>query len=578
VLLDTQVADGEVNAVPVLTSREITDECMKLSAYWEVRRRKFEDWYRLLTLDDSDLYQEDMEVVISNDPKTFFKLAVRLLAANITHSIPTDILANADEVDVSPVINMLNDLWRKLDLKSRRRGHLPWMNEFVAFLLITGWYDVLAYADHTDGAVAVARNPGECFPQFGEEGLEKHAHIYTIDYQSAVLKCKRNNWTVPNFTPRSGRAGGVRVYDYWCEDELGVWNGVVIDTLLVKPMTIESPRFTSIPIICGPVNGLPDRDVLVEQYDWQGRVGEGILADIEEATINYNKHLSFVQQIVRDVAQPKWFEKSTGDTQILNPDTIYTRGAIFRMGITEDVGPVQPPSLPIEISLHTRELQGMIQRGSFPWTMYGSLIQSVTSYTMAQISETAKKILSDFVDAMKYVISEVDNIWIYQMATKGIVIDGIYGIPPDFPPILLAEADVAVEIPGDFIQRATLGRMLSPEIRFSQRTTMDMLWPEVKDVDREIAQGRADMAMNHPVAITINNISAWRYQAQRLLELGDVYGAQLYNTAADALESQLGMMAGAGGMPPTNGSRPTGPSQPQQAIPREQLAEEQLLV
>ena len=575
---DILEGNGEVN-VQDLTSAQIITECKRLQSFWRSRNERFEDWYRLVTLDDSDLYQEDMEVVISNDPKTFFKRAVRLLSTNINHTIPTDILANADQVDVTPVVNVLNDLWRKLDLKSRRRGRMPWMQEFVSFLLLTGWYDVLAYADHVDGAVAVARNPAECFPWFTEDGLDQHAHIYSTDYRSANNKCLRLGWPLlKQFTYRSGRGGNVTIYDYWCMDVDGVWNGVVIDTLLVKPMT--PMPFNSIPILSGPANGLPDRDVIVPNYDWQGRIGEGLLADVEEVTINYNKHLSFVQQIIRDVAQPKWFEKSTGDTQILNPDTIYTRGAIFRMGLTEDVGPIQPPSLPIEVSLHTRELQGMIQRGSFPWTMYGSLMQSITSYTMAQISAAAKEVLADFADTIQYVITEIDNIWILQMASRNIVIDGIYAIPPNFPPILLAQAQVAVDIPGDFIQRATLGRMLSPNLRFSQKTTMDMLWPEIKDTNREIAQGRADQAMNHPVAITVSNISAWRYQAQKLLEIGDVYGGQLFNRAADAAEATLTAMA-TGGMP-TNGSRPSGVlaqgGQPQQAIPREQITEEGLLV
>ena len=44
--------------------------------------------------------------------------------------------------------------------------------------------------------------------------------------------------------------------------------------------------------------------------------------------------------------------------------------------------------------------------------------------------------------------------------------------------------DVSITVPGDFVQRATLSRMVSPDFKMSKRTVFGLLWKEIKDPEK----------------------------------------------------------------------------------------------
>jgi len=553
-----------------MTAQEILKEAKKHKELWYFRNLKFADWYRLLILDNSDLYQEDMEIVISNDPKTFYKKAVRLLSSSVSTSIPTDVLVRPEQIDVQPVVKFLESEWRLKDTLYRRRGRQPWMTEFVSFLLATGWFDVLVYANQSDGLVAEARNPAEGYPMYADDGLRSYCHIYTVPYYEANEKCDRNNWRLD----RRFQSGNVIITDYWVRDSGLVYNAIVMNTQLVKPVTVM-PGMSEMPVLVGPVGGMPDRGSLLPNvYDkdlsWQGKIGESIVADNEEVYRNYNKNLSYTQQIIRDVSQSRWYEKSESDTAILNPDTIYKRGAIFRMGINEDIGPLPVPPLPVELSTHARAIEDMIQKGSFPWSMYGGMVGGITSYMMSQISASAQDILAPYVEAGKFVLSEIDNIWLRTMREYQLNIRG-WQIPEMFPEVLEVKVDMAVKVPGDLVQRATLSRMISPNFEVSPETSMYLLWPEIKDPKREQGNVNAARALQHPVAVSISLISNFRRMADTLMEVGDVGGAELFEKAANAVESTITALVG-GAQPPPQAITPR-----PEVMPRERTAPEELL-
>ena len=88
----------------------------------------------------------------------------------------------------------------------------------------------------------------------------------------------------------------------------------------------------------------------------------------------------------------------------------------------------------------------------------------------------------------------------------------------------------------------------------SKKSTMEMLWPEIKDPAREIAAANADQALSHPIAQTIDLISAYRKQAAIMRSLGDSAKGQLFDTAASVLEQTLAQSIGA--TPPPGGVTP----------------------
>ncbi|MCK5643612.1 MAG: hypothetical protein KAJ19_22625, partial [Gammaproteobacteria bacterium] len=173
---------------------DVNQAAIQHMGLWHTRNEMFKDWYEYIILDDSELYQEDMETVIASDPKVFYKKARRLLSSGVTHSIPGDLLPQPDLVNLAPIVKFLDLQWAKKDRLWKRRGKIGWTWEEVSLLLATGWYDVLAYASPSDGLVAEIRNPIECFPKYDNEGLYSHFHIYSLPYEEAQRKCESMGW------------------------------------------------------------------------------------------------------------------------------------------------------------------------------------------------------------------------------------------------------------------------------------------------------------------------------------------------------------------------------------------------
>ena len=104
-------------------------------------------------------------------------------------------------------------------------------------------------------------------------------------------------------------------------------------------------------------------------------------------------------------------------------------------------------------------------------------------------------------------------------------------------------AAYTVDVPGDLVLRATVARMMSPNFQMSAATTMDLLFPEIKDPEAEINRSIADQAMRHPVAMQVEMAQAYRERARQLTEEGQDELAQLYAMAFQAVVQMLGQAA-----------------------------------
>ena len=541
---------------PDMKESRILELAAEHTNMWRERNKKFEDWFKLIILDDSKIRQTDMECVISNDPNTLYEKASGILCSGIAHRVPTDDIPNPETVDTNSISKFLSSIWESKDRIQRRRARPEVIKELVDFLLITGWYDVMAYGLPEDGLVAEVRNPAECFPMYGDSGLVSHFRVFNLNREDALRRVALNGWTLSRAI--NPRTLSVKVHDFWFLDDFNrVYNSILIDNKTVKPPTLMT--FLEIPILSGVASGMPDRGVIMPgDQKWSSRVGRSIVVSNESLYNNLDRQLSFTQQIIRDTAQFKTLEKSSTDTPIVSPETINKRGAIFRMGTDEDVSAMALPPLPVEISLHGRTLEDMIQRGGFPWSIYGIEAAQMGAYAEARMSTAVKEGLKIYSKAMTYVLSEIDNIWLDAMRLYSMSIGG-WAIPENIPPSIRVHVEVPANIPGDFIQRATLSRMISPEFRLSQKFTMQMLWPEIDNANAMIAAGRADEIMNHPAAKIISLVSSFKQKAQELIEFGDQFGADLFNKAAEMALQTLPQTLGLREAPPEQVGSGLGP-------------------
>lgn len=514
------------------TANQTKERCRNLQRKWNTRRTKFVDWYNILLLKD-ELEQEGMESVTSNDPRTGYNLAKHLLTSSIiSHKIPIEELTPEQIPATTYLESYITKRWANTEKQYRRMGRQSWLGELVGLLLAGGWYSVFAMVT-PDRVWTELWHPAEVFPDFGSEGLVECAHIYVLSASAVNRKIKLMGWKVTQ-----PFRGNTTIYDHWDYDDDGnVANSIIIGNDYVKLPTKEL-TLEEIPIFTGPVGGLPDRGSIVGGNRWQEHFGESIVATNEELAKNYNKMRSFAQQATREAAQARWLELSSGDTPILTEESLSRWGSIHRGAVGESAGPLQPPALPAELTSIMFTYQNELQRGLFPWAVFGNIQQQISYLAMANIASASLQVLTPYMDAIKGLLTDIDNFWI-RMIRKNNYHPHNFVMPENLPDEVEFEADADVEIPGYTIQKATVARMLDPTFRLSTTTVMDKMFPEIKDAIREQANVRKDDAMMHPKAIIVDQIIAYREQARLLRDAGDVDSAALYEKLAKSMEAEL---------------------------------------
>ncbi len=515
-----------------------------LQKFWSRRNDKFRAWYKRLRLDDN-LKAPNMESFIANDPRTLYNLASHLLtASHIPHNIPLDGIPPVAQDAVAQVETFWKTSWSALDKDNRNRGRQSWMRYFTGLMLATGWYAVFVMATE-EGLIADVWNPAEVYPDYSD-GLSSVVHIYNLKASAARKRIVEKGWSATITGEQQ-----VKVIDFWEYNDAGQpENTILMGGKFVKPPT-PHPDLKTIPVLVSPVAGLPDNGAIDEgDESWKDNIGESIVATNDGVYENYNRQLTFLQQILRDTAQPRFKERSrTGN--VLQAENVFKRGAIFKMDIDEDVGVIDMPSIPAELRTQLFDIQGMIQRGGFPWVLYGNVQQEIAGFVMSQIAAAAHQILQPYRDALSSVLTDIDNAWLGMMRDGG-ARPKQFTLPVELPESALFDIALKVQIPGDLAIRASTARQLAPDFRLSHTTVVDQLFPEIRDPNRELALRQRDDALSHPVAGQLALIASLREQSLALIADNQPDLARLYENAAKLAESQL--------QPPT----PTG--QPLQAV------------
>lgn len=549
-----------------LDAKQIISRAGTLKSQWGARETATKIWYQQLQMVD-DLATKNLESFTSNDPRTFYNLAMFLLCSdNIPHKIPTEGLDRQQIQGTSQLEKAFQLQWDRIMRTSRGAGKPRFLRDLVGLMLVTGWYAVQAYGDK-NGFHAEVWHPLQVFPEFEPEGvgselsvhsLAECAHIYTI----SVAQAKRKLFNHPDWNQNvklpTNLNSKVTVYDYWYWDKSSPWNAIIMDKEFVKEPTPHT-ELPGIPIVTAPVGGLPDRGVIDQSSTWTGHIGEGIFATNEKVLQSFNKQMTFIMQLLRDTAQSRWYEKSASGQKILSEEDIYKRGAIIRMGLQDDVGMVLPPTLPTELRTNLFDTGNMIQRGALPYTLYGNLQQQISSVMMTQIAASANQVLGPYHEGLEDCLTDIDAIWLWQIRNNKAQLPN-FRLSPNIPNDSQFQVKYEINIPGDVISRATVARMLNPNFRLSATRIMDEFFPEIDNPLDEQSTVMAEDALAHPMAQNINLIKSFKDQANALREVGDQETAMLYESVAEQLKQQMAQ-AGQG----------ASSSQPRQRAPMQQV-------
>lgn len=513
----------------------ISGEVTALANFWLDRNKAFTRWYEQLRMDDK-LAQPDMESFTGNDSRTTWNMATYLLQPKpLTHSIVTvdGSILSPDVTDIVEIIKLyIKQLWDEIDRQNILAGKQSWFWDFVGLFTATGWYAVTNVMG--DKPVVNYWNPATVFPEFadGQQGLTRLGRKRELSDEQARSQARQEGWK-SDYTIR----GKITEYQLWKVLDNQVYHGVDYNSINVKPMTVTG--FTKIPVYVGYAGGLPDMGVIDSKY--KENIGQSILAINESVYANFNKLQTFLQQLIRDTANPRVFERSTGARPLVKLEEWYKRGAIFRGGPNDAIDIIQMPGIPVELVQHLFQIRNQMQRGSFSDLTFGNILQEVSSIVMSQAANAAEQLLYPYWTAIKSVVTAISNEW-YQrlLSDPSTRPDGW----PDFDVKKLQDTRVvssySIKIPGDLNNRINLAKSLSPRMELPSSTVIEMFLPEIstpKEVEGKLDAERAKLIPEYQKVLLIKAFDAMVLQAQ---QLGDTETAQLAAIVSSSLKQQLG--------------------------------------
>lgn len=544
----------------MLDANQIRTRSENLKRFWEpTRNKKFKEWYEQIQMIDT-LAQKDMESFVGNSPRAAFNLIGSILKQRIPHRLPPEIVGQDQVTAAADLSRMFDVIWENITDDYRLRGR-RWLDDLVDYLLATGMYAVFASMT-LDGKRAVSEvwNPATVFPMW-DDRMSECAHIFTPGANAVQALADRNEWAL-----KSSPGTQTTISDYWWVEGQGrasmTHNGVLVGSDLVKPDTIHPLFKGRIPIFVAHVGGLPDMGELQGRKGldrWKGEIGQGFNATNENVNRTTNKWWSFILQLVRDTAQPRTFERTTGPNQLVKPENWNVRGAHYKIGPQDEIGFITPPPLPMELRTTQLDLEAMEQRGGPSWAMYGAMQQRMTAYAMSQMAATTHQVSRAYHQGVIDCVTDIDNFLYMLIKDNNYKPYGI-GLPSNLPDNTKLTAAYELRVAGDMVQRATTSKMLNGNFEMSDEYILAQNFPDVKNPAEELARVRASKARRDPVYAAISLIEALRWEAEELRKVRDAEGAALYEKAATRKEQEAfgepQQQAGAPPSPPPSAPPP----------------------
>ena len=521
------------------TAADVLQEVTELRNLWSGRDAAILKHYRMIGL-YNDLYQEKMESVIGTDPRTGYNMAVWLLQPRAaSFLVDTTNMTEKEALSVGPVQSFCDKQLALIDKRTRGGLFGPFSLHLLRLLLATGWYSFISIPTQI-GWSAQVWNPASVYPDYDDAGrLIRVARVYTVSAKEAQRKAVAEGWSVPLSFPKRGP---VTISSVWWLRMDGVWHSAVMGNELVKPP--ELAPFLRIPIYVAPAAGLPDNGAILKSAAWRAEVGQSVVAPIADLQKNYDKMLTYMQQLLRDTANPRWQENA--ENPVAEPDKLFERGALFSYKPGEQgLSAIPTPPIPAEMRGHQLDIRSMLQRGLFSDVTFGNVSMQISGFLMSQVTSASQQILAPFHDALMTALGDLATANILFMRQYGMQMPGAAW--PDLPDELDIDYHYDIQIPGDFIQRANTARLLNPKYRLSQTTLTELLFPEIKSSMIESSRLVAEDAIDDPLARQVFIIREFRRSANEARTVGDKDFAERLELIARMKEQQL--LGSAGQLP-----------------------------
>lgn len=527
---------------------DVIKEVDRLERKWQDRTAAMKKWYKVIEL-DNHLEQHGMESVISPDPLTAFKMATWLLKPKEwTVKFDTEGFDDESLRNIGGLERVVERELRWHQRKGAKKLHGSVMKHMLDMFVTTGWL-CFAYFPGEKHWMLNPLHPATVFPEYNEDGelvgLGRKYRIYN-DAMRSYLGGK--GWLLPQMANSTYTNAIVR--SLWKMEGGVAWHGVAVDRQETRAMS--PTELFEIPVYCYPGGGLPDNGVL-SNTKWIIEVGQALVAGIMELQKNLDRMSTYMQQILRDVANNVTVTRTRSGESPVTPENRWKRGMIYDIGLGEDIYNLAPPPLPPEMRTHGLDMRQSWQRNLFPDATVGNFNQSVSTYLMSQATAGTQQALDPFHERFVNGISAMIDSNIQMTRDAGLDVLGFNArkLPED----LLANFFYQLSVPGDFIMRANSARIVNPRFRLSQQTLTEVLFPEVKSATDEQNKLSVEDAADTELFRMILSIKNYRRAAADAFALGDRESEKLFMSAVRRLER---MVEGAQGGPESTllGNRP----------------------
>ena len=520
-------------------SNSIITEIRELENWYTARNKKFAEWYNLLAMTD-ELEQKNMESFVGNDPRTTWNMATFLLQPKpFIHTVTStegEVLPDETKDATVFIQQFFSRQWDKINESDLKRGKNTWFWNFIGLLIGTGWYAVPNMTNPDGKMVVDYYNPATIYPDFSddpEEGLLRLARVRVVSATQAMRTIKREGWL-----PAGQMHGRIVEGHLWKKDEMGmILHGVIMGNKVVKPIEAVPGLFT-IPIIVGATGGIPSFSNNAE--DELANRGQSILATNASIYKNFNKQQTFMQQLLRDTANPRVKVTQMGNNPIIgHPDEWYARGAFFKVGPNEDIAVIPQPGIPVELTQMLFGLRNQMQRGGFSDLTFGNILQEVSAVLVTLSSEAAQQLITPFHNVVMFAVSEVTNGWYRTFIDN-----------PGLRPDSWKELDLAgleqtrivstysIKIPGDLSNRINLAKALNPRLELPLDMVIEQFLPEIQNIVEAISKVESEKARAHPSYQSILLVQAMDRAALRVAEDAPEM-AEMFRAVSSNIRSQL---------------------------------------
>ncbi len=518
---------------------QIIGEAKELHDAHVDRDKMFSEWYSLLKMDDV-LKQENMESFVGNDPRTTWNMAVYLLQPRpFIHQIATTdgtTLSIEAQAGAKIIEAYFRRLWIQIDRQDHRRGKQSWFWTMIGFMAATGWY-AIPNLIRSDGTVFVDYwDPMTVYPEFGDdlsEGMLRLARFRTLTKHKAERVLFQKGVSVARGLPNNPQ-----FVQLWKKEADGTvtLSSTMDNTVMQDAEVLEG--FVDIPVEVGFTGGIPGTGTNLKHESMEG---QSILATNEPLYRNINRQQTFMQQLLRDTANPRWFERLVGNKTIIgNGDKLYARGAVFSMGIQEEMGAIPMPPIPVELTQIMFNIRNQMQRGGFSDLTFGNVLQEVSAVLVSQAAEAALQLLTPFHNAVQLAITKITNHWYQSLLINPVL------RPKDWPEMQVEDfratellSTYSIKIPGDLNNRINMAKALNPRFEITQETLTKMMLPEIANPVEELAKLDAEKAKQAPEYMTIQLIGAFDQSATEAFAAGRRDDAVMFTIVSDRLRKQL---------------------------------------